>query len=151
MFPILCSLRCFLALFPTSCPPALLSPPQSLSVSAWVYLDGKDTAAQMKTVVANRFAGCGASADRHGYAFYVNEWNTNNRQLILNWGDAQTGCLRLASQPNALEYDRWTHIGFSISNSATTATIFVNGAEAVSDTNIKARPHQNTVALHIGR
>ena len=116
-----------------------------------MYLDGKDTAAQMKTVVANRFAGCGASADRHGYAFYVNEWNTNNRQLILNWGDAQTGCLRLASQPNALEYDRWTHIGFSISNSATTATIFVNGAEAVSDTNIKARPHQNTVALHIGR
>ena len=67
----------------------------------------------MKTVVANRIAGCDASESRDGYALYVNNWNSGNQRLVLNWGNSEQGCLELNSGEHKVPYDVWTHVAFS--------------------------------------
>ena len=69
----------------------------------------------MKTVAANRYAGCGLTQARLGFALYVNDWNTANRQLRLMWSDGtRNGCEAVESADEAVPYGRWTHVGFTI-------------------------------------
>ena len=66
----------------------------------------------MKTVVSNRIAGCDAADTRDGFALYVNNWNTANQRLVLNWGSGDNGCLELNSGVHKVPYDVWTHVAF---------------------------------------
>ena len=64
----------------------------SVSGAAFVYVDGADKSADIKTVVSNKETGCDVGDARDGYALAVNNWETRDGQLTLEWGDATTGC-----------------------------------------------------------
>ena len=66
-----------------------------MSVACWVWLSGGDRSSCIKTVVSNKRSGCDVGSD--GFALMVNEWETADQQLVLEWGDAGSGCNKLGS------------------------------------------------------
>ena len=101
----------------------------SLTVSAWIYLDRKGASNTMNTILANKASGCEVTPDRMGYALYVNTWETDDRQLILEWGNEHSGCAKLGRGQSGIliEYDTWTHVT-AVLTSASVA-IYINGQE----------------------
>ena len=73
-----------------------------LSFTAWIYLDAKDKGNHMKTIFANRVAGCDINSDRYGFAFYVNTWQTNDRALKVDIGTNAEGCSSLATREGVI-------------------------------------------------
>ena len=122
----------------------------SVSGAAFVYVDGADKSADIKTVVSNKETGCDVGDARDGYALAVNNWETRDGQLTLEWGDATTGCRKLASGPRAVVApDRWTHVAFVLS--PTTAALFVDGAEVARERVGDRRSPQRTQPLRVGQ
>ncbi|KAH8065929.1 GTP binding protein [Aureococcus anophagefferens] len=121
------------------------------SVSARVRIvDGADKSADIKTVVSNKETGCDVGDARDGYALAVNNWETRDGQLTLEWGDAATGCRKLASGPRAVVApDRWTHVAFVLS--PTTAALFVDGAEVARERVGDRRSPQRTQPLRVAQ
>ena len=74
-----------------------------MATQAWVMLDPSDRTGGMKTVAANRYAGCEAEQSHWGYALYVNEWHTDSRELILMWGGSADGCLTIKSKAGLMQ------------------------------------------------
>jgi hypothetical protein len=108
-----------------------------LAVTAWIWLDPKDQGDHMKTVFANRVAGCDVSADRIGYALYVNNWKTRDRALKLDLGTASQGCISLATAGGVIPYGKWTHVGLVMERQqddpdATMIMLTVNGDVMIS-------------------
>ena len=69
-----------------------------MSLGLWVWLDPRaETVPVMKTILANKEAGCDAKQGTAGYALYVNEWETSNGQLVLEYGTSRSGCSKLSS------------------------------------------------------
>lgn len=67
---------------------------KEMSISAWVKWDGPESegeATSMQTVVSNKDSGCDRNSGHHGFAVFINEWNTNSGQLYLSWGNDQAG------------------------------------------------------------
>ena len=81
-----------------------------LSVTAWIWLDPKDKGNNMKTIFANRVAGCDINAERYGFAFYVNSWQTEDRALKLDVGTGSEGCNSLATKKNVVPCMCYTHL-----------------------------------------
>lgn len=90
---------------------------QAVSFGAWVYLDSRDKSSSIKTIVSNRHGGCKVDAAHRGFALMVNNWETNDRSLVLEWrnsGGSGEGCARLSSDPGTIPYDTWVHVGFAL-------------------------------------
>lgn len=131
-------------------PKQTLDSADGVTVSAWIYLDPNDHTRKMKTVLANRHAGCGTNAARHGYALYVNDWKTENRQLRLMWNDGRDGCKSTVSPNEAIPYGKWTQVGFTIKPSSgrndytSSVGLYVNGAIVGQDSTVQRPPQLNT-------
>lgn len=89
----------------------------AVSAGAWIYLDSRDSSSAIKTVLSNRQGGCKVDAAHRGFSLYVNNWETNDRALVLEWrnsGAGGDGCARLSSDPGTIPYDTWVHVGFAL-------------------------------------
>ncbi|CAE7917411.1 MAN1B1 [Symbiodinium necroappetens] len=78
----------------------------------------------MKTIAANKFSGCATSS--RGWAFFMHEWATSNRQLRLSWTDHASGCNEIYSGVALVPYDTWVLVGFSLSKAKNRASIVMN-------------------------
>jgi hypothetical protein len=84
-----------------------------LTVGAWVWLSPADTSKRIKTIVANRASGCTpADSSRYGFSLSVNTWETDDRQLVMEWGAgggaSGSGCRKLlGGLDRAIPYGRW--------------------------------------------
>jgi hypothetical protein len=118
----------------------------SVSISLWFNL--ADDSNQMKTLLANRESGCAFDTKHHGYALYVNEWDTNDRSIVLMWCPVfgLSSCEKVVSPPNIVIPGRWHHVimvleeiqqggnGNGDSVSSTTATIYLDGVRVAQKT-----------------
>ena len=102
---------------------------------AWVYLSSKDGAASIKTIASTRYGGCKVDDKHRGWSFYVNNWETGDRALVLEWrasGASGEGCGRLSSDPGTIPLDKWVHVGFAFRAGEgarpPTANLFLGGA-----------------------
>jgi mannosyl-oligosaccharide alpha-1,2-mannosidase len=66
----------------------------------------------------------------------VHEWGTFNQQLRLSWSDHLVACHELFSETVVVPFDRWVHVGFSLSEAENTARLFIDGA-VVADTKLR--------------
>ena len=91
----------------------------------WVYLPKvmemsfPVSSESMKTIAATKVSGCASSS--RGWALFVHEWATTNRQLRLSWTDTVTGCNEIYSDQVLMPYDRWVLVGFSLSKALNTS------------------------------
>jgi mannosyl-oligosaccharide alpha-1,2-mannosidase len=83
-----------------------------VSVGAWIYVEGPTIGASVKTIVSNRNAGCNVDASHRGFTFHVNNWETSDRALVLEYRTA-SGCGRISSDPETVPVDTWVHVGFA--------------------------------------
>ena len=97
---------------------------ESVTMGAWIFLDGGDRSKSIKTIVANKGTGCDVGQD--GFALAINEWETNDQQLTLEWGDVASGCRKLLSGSSKVPYDEWTHVAATLESDGT-AKLFING------------------------
>jgi hypothetical protein len=72
---------------------------KDITFSAWIYVPEispamlPNTSQSIKTIAATKAGGCGNRDDNSkGWSFFVNEWNTLNRQLRLNWTNVHSAC-----------------------------------------------------------
>ena len=122
-----------------------------VTVSAFIFLSKSDDNVGMKTIVANRAGGCPPHPKRNGYALYVNEWETKDKNLILMWGDTKDGCNRIETGPNRVPLDRWVHVGFTMLTRGSTLTVklFMDG-ELVASKSSPARLINKELKWRIG-
>ena len=70
----------------------------------------------MMTIMSNKAAGC--DAGNVGFALFVNDWETSDRQLLLEYGGSGSGCHKLGSGPDhPVPFGRWVHIAASLPGS----------------------------------
>ena len=111
-----------------------LDSPQ-LSFGAWVYLDSRDRSPVIKMIASNRHGGCARDDAHRGWSFYINNWQMEDRALVLEWRnarDAADGCARLSSDAGTIPYDTWVHVGFALAAGGEAAggqqaLLFLNG------------------------
>lgn len=65
-------------------------PPAQVTAAAWILLEDERHRPDIKTILGNKMSGC--ASDGLGFALYVNEWEKNDGQLWLEWGDGINGC-----------------------------------------------------------
>ena len=126
-----------------------------ISFGVWIYLPSATFANQrtIKTLASTRAAGCFDDVEHNGYTFYVNEWETANRQLRLEWSSSNpAGCVVLASDAGAVPLDKWVHVAFAFeAGTAQRAMLFIDG-QLVKQTDAKGRHvQQGSTGLHIGQ
>ena len=100
----------------------------AMSVTAWVRPAGPEgvgESASIQTVASSKSSGCESSAQHHGFAVFVNEWNTNSEQLYASWGNGASGCEELATSNGAVKAGVWTHVAAVFDESA--VRLYVNG------------------------
>eukprot|EP00439_Symbiodinium_sp_Y106_P069013 s1101_g11.t2 len=99
-------------------------------VGTWIYVPSMPesffptSSESMKTIAANKFSGCATSS--RGWAFFMHEWATSNRQLRLSWTDHASGCNEIYSGTALVPYDTWVLVGFSLSKAKNRASIVMN-------------------------
>jgi len=107
---------------------------EEVTFGAWIFLPSLDpqvfpgTSQSMKTVASTKYSGCnkdGPGTD--GWALFVHEWGTTNRQLRLSWSDDSSGCNELHSTDSLVPFDSWVRVGFSLSKLNDRAVLFVGG------------------------
>eukprot|EP00636_Phaeomonas_parva_P000251 CAMPEP_0118864030 /NCGR_PEP_ID=MMETSP1163-20130328/8710_1 /TAXON_ID=124430 /ORGANISM="Phaeomonas parva, Strain CCMP2877" /LENGTH=1054 /DNA_ID=CAMNT_0006798099 /DNA_START=229 /DNA_END=3393 /DNA_ORIENTATION=- len=87
-----------------------------LTASAWIFpnaeVDGSGVGVPqtMRTVLTNRRSGCGTDALRHGFSLFVNNWETADGCLVLEWADSRLGCQKLSTAPGMIPSGKWTHV-----------------------------------------
>jgi hypothetical protein len=101
----------------------------------------------IKTIVSNRYSGCQSNELHAGYALFVNEWNTNNKRVVLMWsskGGSGGACSSIQSEPDALVLDKWHHVGATLEHldEGVKATLYVDGVVVAS----KHEPYPRALA-----
>jgi len=112
-----------------------------LTLSAWIFLPDVPpntfplSSGSMKTIVSTKMSGCKAQNPQvsGGWAFFVHEWGTTNRQLRLSWTEGGSSCHELFSTTSLVPYDTWVQVGFSLSKKQNRASVFLGGS-LVADT-----------------
>ena len=93
-------------------------------------MDPSNKEVRMKTLFANRVAGCSAHPDRYGFALYVNHWQTNDRSIELDVGDDEKPCHHETSGPGNFDYGKWTHVALVVTvdedRDSTTYDVYVD-------------------------
>ena len=122
-----------------------------VTVGAWIYLDPENTVEQIKTVFANRWAGFAAVSQRNGFSLYVNSWNSGDRVLKADWGNAVDGCVAVASEEYTIEYGVWTHVAVAFSSEGSgKAMLFKDAALLVQAAAVRSVQQVNglTIGMH---
>eukprot|EP00913_Durusdinium_trenchii_P015044 g14109.t1 len=78
----------------------------------------------MKTIASTKVSGC--STTNKGWALFMHEWSTTNRQLRLSWTDSVSGCNEIYSESTLVPYDKWVMVGFSLSKARNRASIMLD-------------------------
>ncbi|CAN0170907.1 unnamed protein product, partial [Ascophyllum nodosum] len=113
---------------------------EEVTAAAWIFIDRPTR--DIGTVLGNKMSGCGS--DSLGFALYVNEWESDDGKLWLEWGDGANGCQKINSGKQ-LPMREWVHVGFRIGGhdneieANREAALFVNG-EQVACTEASRRP-----------
>lgn len=100
----------------------------AMSVSAWVLHDKPSTSSEImsiQTIIANKRSGCEANSAHTGFAFFINEWNTNAEQLYISWGNARSGCEELATDRGSAPAGEWLFVTAVLDQSE--AALYING------------------------
>ena len=109
----------------------------SILVGAWVHLDDTTASHSMRTIFSNKQAGCGADRDRYGISMYINEWETSNQILYVEYGSTKSGCEKINSGTVKVLPNRWYHVAVSfISNEV---VLFLDGVEV---NRVQGNPHE---------
>ncbi|CAJ1390095.1 unnamed protein product [Effrenium voratum] len=101
-----------------------------LTFGIWIYVPKLSemvfpaSSESMKTIASTKAAGCSTSSK--GWALFVHEWSTTNRQLRLSWTDPGSGCNEIYSETSLIPYDKWTLVGFSLSKANNRASIMID-------------------------
>jgi hypothetical protein len=120
---------------------ATLAELETLTLSAWVYVDPMATSIQ--TVLATKASGCAVDEAHMGVALFVHEWETSSQQAWLSWGSAASGCQELGSRVGTVPFGVWTHLAATFEPSPigagqTIARLYVNGALAAATDDARA-------------
>lgn len=104
-----------------------------ISFRAWIYLPNVPeslfplSSESMKTIISTKKSGCASQGQASsGWAFFVHEWSTSNRQLRLSWTDSGNACHEIFSTSDLVPFDEWVLVGFSLSKASNTARIVIN-------------------------
>jgi hypothetical protein len=119
-----------------------------LTISAWVY-STPGVAGSMKTIVSNRLAGCEVDPERYGYALIINQWGTDDRSLVLNWGNAMSGCLKLNSDDGVLPVNQWKFVTATMSAAAREARLYVDGVQVASTSTFERSLQVQHLSCHL--
>jgi len=103
-----------------------------ISGGAWIYMDSTISTKTINTIFSNRDSGCTIDDNHRGYTFYVNNWETSDGALVIEYRDRATnGCGRLSTDPNTIPVDTWVHVGFAFqapkNNKEGKIMLFLNG------------------------
>ncbi len=94
-----------------------------VSGGAWVYLPSTGASSTINMVLTTRASGCAADDAHRGVALYVNNWETADRALVLEWRE-NGACGKLSTDPGSIPLDTWVHVAFALGDSA---MLFLNG------------------------
>ena len=103
-----------------------------MSFGAWIYVDGSRSLRTIRMIASNRNSGCAVDAAHAGFSFHVNNWDTADAALVLEWQhSAGGGCARLSSEPGTILLDTWVHAAFAFrrgrDGAPGEAMLFLNG------------------------
>lgn len=95
-------------------------------LGAWINMhDDSFFDRDMRTVVANKRAGCDAKPERNGFALYVNSWQSSDHRIFVEYGGKQSGCHKIDSGTATLKTGQWYHVAFALLNTA--SYLFIDG------------------------
>jgi len=113
---------------------------QDIYVGAYIFLPAIEetsmpkSSPSMQTIAATKISGCQrVTADADGWAFFVHEWGTRNRQLRLSWTDHTSACHELTSKNALVPLNTWVNVGFSLSKDARRAVLLIQ-SQVIADT-----------------
>lgn len=110
-----------------------------VTLGVWIFLPHvllasfPPSSSSMKTVAATKESGCKKNDNTQGWALFVHEWGTTNRQLRLSWTTSAGACHELFSKTSLVPYNTWVHVGFSLSKNDDRGMIFLDG-QVIADT-----------------
>jgi hypothetical protein len=90
------------------------------TISAWVRQTGTPT--QIQALMGNAASG----GNSNGFKAFWNEYNTNNRKLVLETGNQSAGGFS-ATAGAAVAASGWQHVAFVVNRASGTTAIYVNG------------------------
>lgn len=124
-----------------------------LILGAWIRMDEDEFFDRdMRTVVANKRAGCEAKADQNGFALYVNSWQSSDHKVFVEYGGQESGCHKLDSSDVTILPGKWHHVAFALINRA--ASLFIDGrlvSSSTDDAAVEAHLVQKQNALVVGQ
>lgn len=85
----------------------------NIAFGVWIYLDKLDGYSNMRTIFSNKATGCESSSERYGIAMYVNEWQTSDQKLYVEYGNEKSGCNKVSSNDKQLAPEKWYHVAVS--------------------------------------
>lgn len=121
-----------------------------LILGAWIRMDEDEFFDRdMRTVVANKRAGCEAKADQTGFALYVNSWQSSDHKVFVEYGGLESGCHKVDSGAVRILPGQWHHVAFALINRV--ATLFIDGKLVASNDAVEAHVVQKQHALVVGQ
>lgn len=120
---------------------------QQLAVGAWIRLDELAADNSMRTIFSNKKAGCGTDSSRHGVSMYVNEWETSNQILYVEYGSLLSGCEKVSSGSVKILPNMWHHVAVTFIQDS--AVLYLDGAEVGRREN-SAHVVQDTSPMIVG-
>lgn len=121
-----------------------------MTIGLWLYLDDIETNFDMRIIISNKQTGCETNDEQYGFALYVNSWQTNNMNLILEYGGYKSGCNKVSSDSFSLKSLKWYYVVATFSELS--ARLYVDGILiAMSDNNAELHQIQLTRSFRIGQ
>lgn len=121
---------------------------EHLLVALWARMDCKSSVNTMRTLFSNKASGCNADAAHYGLALFVNEWQTSNHLLYVEYGSPSSGCHKINTQV-LIECDKWTH--FAVHSTDMHIIVYVDGLEVKREVLNQPRNVQMSNPMIIGR
>jgi autotransporter-associated beta strand protein len=95
------------------------------TLAAWIRLPSGQSS--IRTIAANSTSGFNSN----GFRFFVNRYNANNAELVLETGNGSQATL-ITSPAGTVALDRWQHVAARIDRASGTATLFLNASPVAS-------------------
>jgi mannosyl-oligosaccharide alpha-1,2-mannosidase len=82
----------------------------------------------IRTVLSAKASGCPTDSSHHGLALYVNNWDTADHNLVLEYGNDLSGCNKVTStEPLPVTSSSWLEITLSYDQPGSRVSMFANG------------------------
>jgi hypothetical protein len=114
----------------------------AFTITAWTYLLPGLT--DIKTLIAN----CEGGSRIDGFKVFVNNWETNNKRILVEPSDG-TDRIDVQSPENTYEEALWNHVAVTVDRANGVIDLYLNG-DKVTDSNLTVSGFQVTRALYIG-